>query len=398
MKKIIILLFYLLFFLFPLGLIGRIKLSQNVFVTPQDIIVAFIFFITITYRFIKKTNYKPDNFLRYQLLFAIFGVLSLVANSLIFHDINFPVSLLYAIRYIVYLNLLTIGPLWSDIKNIRLVIIMSGAVTLIVGFIQFFFYNNLQNLFYLGWDNHLYRLFSSFLDPNYAGVFFVVYSFFLLSIVIREPFRRVYFHLIVAFFSLVAIYITYSRTALIALASGVVTFGIVKRKFKFIVIVLSILVFLVFLTSDTSVEGLNPLRTASTSERVKSMKEAVFISLQNPIFGVGFNAYRYAQVRIGARTTLGASISNADAGTDNSMFFVLATTGMIGLVLFVLSYYQLLKTLYDERKLIGYGLYCIAIALLVGSLFLNVMFYTPILTYFFVLISLRKSLFTTRGM
>ena len=103
---------------------------------------------------------------------------------------------------------------------------------------------------------------------------------------------------------------------------------------------------LLFVVSDTSVEGLNPFRTVSSGERLKSFNEGVYIFEKNSVLGVGFNTYRYAQVRYSIRNQIGAAGSNADAGTDNSWLFVAATTGIVGLVFFCLSYFYLLKSFF----------------------------------------------------
>jgi hypothetical protein len=292
-----------------------------------------------------------------------------------------------------YLSLIGIGSLMGKNGDERKVLTIAGLAVVVFGYLQYFFYYDLKYLYYLGWDNHLYRLFSSFLDPNFTGMFFSLFFLFLFSKVLNSKFKKSYKELFASFFTIIALYLTYSRTALVALLAGIVSITLFKGKLP--VLLLSMVAFFILLTtvSDTSIEGLNPFRTASTIERMISMKEALVISFDDPIIGSGFNAYRYAMLRHGFRNSRGAAVSNADAGTDNSFLFVTATTGIIGFVFFSLSYYFLLKKLFQERIGITIIPFCIVLSFLVGSFFLNALFYTPILIFVFTVISLRKNLF-----
>lgn len=393
MQRVTRILFYLLILSLPLGLILRIKIATNIYLIPQDIFVFSIFLIT-TINIIKKRKFEIGNkFVVFQLLFLITGGISLIVNFFIHGDINIFTSFLYLFRYLIYISLINISNLLKKDGSEYKVLITAGLIILILGFLQYFVYNDLKYLYYLGWDNHLYRLFSTFLDPNYAGVFYGLFLLFVVSIVFRVNLNNSYKELIIAFFTLIAVYLTYSRTALITLLAGVVAIAILKRKIRMLLLALITFGILLTIVSDTSIEGLNPFRTASTIERVISIKEASQIFTESPIIGIGFNAYRYAMLRHGFRSPIGASISNADAGTDNSLLFVMATSGIVGLIFFIFSYYFLLRKLFMERLEIGIMPFCIVIAFLSGCLFLNILFYTPILIFIFTIISMRERLF-----
>lgn len=393
-RKISVLLFLLLLFVFPLGLLFRIRIFQNAYIVPQDIIVFGIFIMTLSKLMTNKKIIFKNKFILFQLLFLLSGGISLILNSFMHNNVNFIVSFLYLLRYVTYLSVLNIGNLIGNIRREKIMLIITGFTVLVLGYLQYFFYYDLKSLYYLGWDNHLYRLFSSFLDPNYAGVFYVILFFVLASFVLRLNLKKSYAQLMLSFFTLIAIYLTYSRTALFSLLTGVITLGILSKKFVFMAVSLFFLLIMLITVSDTSIEGLNPLRTASSVERLISLKEVSNIISGSPVIGVGFNAYRYAQLRLGFRSPAGAAISNADAGTDNSFLFVLATTGVVGFTFFVFSYYFLLNELLKDRAKIGIMPFCIVVALIFGSMFLNVLFYTPIMTFLFLLISLRKKIFS----
>ena len=382
-EKIIQKLTLILIVIFPIGLLLRIKLSANVYVVPQDVIVGIIAVMTLYY-FIRRKRTPNSKFFKFQLLFVLVGVVSLIINYVLHTDVKFIQSLLYPLRYLAYLSLI-VAPLNSSLlKQMKMLILLSGTFIVVIGFWQFFFYYDLYKLFYLGWDNHLYRMFSTFLDPNFSGVFFVIFLFYLLWGITSNKFKYVYKEIIIAFCTLIAMYLTFSRTALMALFAGIISFAVLKKKMKEVLLVIVLLIAFLFLISDTHVEGLNPLRIASSSKRIDSVKESLDIISKNSVFGVGFNAFRYAQLRYGYRNEKGASWSNADAGTDNSFLFVASTTGIVGLTVYLISLYYLGKDTITKQKKIRIVLLPIMISVFAASLFTNVLFYTPILTFWFL--------------
>lgn len=374
--------------IFPFGLIFRLKLFANVQIVPQDVLVLSIFSL-IVLDYIRTRKF--DTFLKFQFLFLIIGIVSLVLNELIFKDINLTSAILYAIRYVSYICLIRVGSYFSKLNIIKYLVLASGVAFIIFGFFQYYFYNSLSWLWYLGWDNHLYRLFSTFFDPNFAGVFYVFFLFIIFYFQVGKRLSESYIYLLLMFFDFLAIIMTYSRTALIALVAGVFAFCILKRKLKVFFAILFFLIVSLLLLSDVMVEGLNPFRTASSTDRIVSLNNVSKIILNNPVIGVGFNGFADAQKRFGFRNPIGVSLSNADYGTDNSILFAFATTGIIGVILYIYSYFLLLKLLIKDNNAISIYLFCGLIALIFGGIFLNVLFYTPILSFVFITISLRKN-------
>src|SRR3989344_4212784 len=95
-------------------------------------------------------------------------------------------------------------------------------------------------LYYLGWDEHLYRLFSTFLDPNFAGAFFVLYFLFALNILIDSLKKQTkFFSLFIglmSFLALIAIFLTYSRSALLMLITGSFIFLFLNARRSFAIL------------------------------------------------------------------------------------------------------------------------------------------------------------------
>jgi O-antigen ligase len=281
----------------------------------------------------------------------------------------------------------------KDSLNKKLII--AGSVFVLLGFIQYLFYPDLRNLYYLGWDEHLYRLFSTFLDPNFAGAFLVLLIILLSDNIIRslKDKNKVILLSVLWAAVLISILLTYSRSAFIMLIVGMVVLLGLHKLYKFIAIGIVVFVGLFAIFANRDIEGLDPFRIASVEARVESMHAAIEIFSKNPIIGVGFNAYRYAQLRYGFRTEEKSLVSHADAGTDNSYLFVLATTGIIGFLIFIGIWINIVRKiirslnseLYAKAALASIG------ALLVNTIFINSLFYPPIMAWIFILVGLIGS-------
>lgn len=84
--------------------------------------------------------------------------------------------LLYLLRLLTYLTFLLYlyheKTLFKE--EIRVGSLTLGFAWLAMGFVQFIFVPDLRSLRWLGFDDHYYRLTSSFFDPNFAGLSFIL--------------------------------------------------------------------------------------------------------------------------------------------------------------------------------------------------------------------------------
>lgn len=391
MKIIFTILFFLFLIIFPTGELLRFKIADNVLLVPQDILIALMSLIVVIDFVSGKSKPKEKEFVLFSIIFIATGTISLIINSFFNPSYNFLVSLLYGVRYLLYLTIFFYQGLLFKNLNPNKWIMFSGFIVVVIGILQFLFYKDLGNLYYLGWDNHLYRLFSTFLDPNFVGIFYVVYFGFVLSRIKKiSDFKNNLVELTFLFLTFVAIYLTYSRSAFIALVVFIFSLFILNKRLKEFILILILLFGILFMVSDFKVEGLNPFRTFSSAERIKSAQNAISVIKDSPIFGVGFNAYRYAQIEHGFRTQQGTVKSNADAGTDNSFLFIIATTGIAGLITFISGYYFILRNLIQGKKFSDYAIYSSVVALFVGSFFVNSLFYIPIISFLFLVITFKE--------
>lgn len=387
-----------LIFSLPLGAITRFTLLPNFSVSFPDFISVLIFTI-VSYRFFITRKILNKKLFVLILGFIIVGFASLLLNLYWLTPSQFLISVSYLVRFIFYASIIfAFGFLGSSFnKTIPAKLIIAGLLFILFGLLQYFLYPNLRNLFYAGWDEHLYRLFSTFLDPNFAGAFLVLIFILVLENLIftfNEKGRiRVWFSLFLVVTS-IAIFLTYSRSAFIMLLVGVALLFFLHRLYRILVVATFGLLVAFVLFSNTNIEGLNPLRLVSFEARINSADEAFSIFLKNPFLGVGFNSYRYALKMFGFRVEQSSLLSNADAGTDNSYLFVLATTGILGLLFYIVFWLNVLRIVYKKISS-NYSLARVAfvsvVAVMVDTLFINSIFYTSIMAWLFILIGVTVS-------
>lgn len=385
-SKLVFLLYLLLLTIFPLGVLIRITPIANVNIYPQDLLVGLIFLITLIFYIKRGSRYK--NIFKSIFIFNIVAVISLIINSVWLSGMEFLISFSYLLRLDAYFSLLFLGLFGFNklqVKILKKMFLISSLSVVIFGFVQFVFYNNLRNLYYLGWDEHLYRMFSTFLDPNFAGLYLALLLIFLTGQFMGyKPNRKyLYPYLVLSGLTLIALILTYSRTAIVSFALAISIMMIYLNKIKIFVIFITILLFGVFYFSNLSVEGMNPFRIASSEARLESMREATQIILQSPIYGIGFNAYRYAQLEKGFRDQKLSELSNADAGTDNSFLFILATTGLIGFISYLYCWLNIVKSTRVLNLVYKASSIAVIVALFTGSFFINALFYMPIMLWVF---------------
>jgi len=173
----------LLFGVFSLGQLGRVSfLNQEInFYLYEPLLVIGFFYFFIKYRFKPLKLYYPS----YKVIFFFMASLlfSFFVNFFSFTVIQNLISSLYFIRLAIYL--LFFCYLFFHLKQIKLrfnnELLFLFIAVLITSFIQYFFYPDLQNLIYLGWDPHYNRMFGVFFDTSTAAAVFGLSFLFMIT-------------------------------------------------------------------------------------------------------------------------------------------------------------------------------------------------------------------------
>lgn len=400
-------LFTILLFMFPLGEITRFSLGSGISFSLNDVAVLIFTIFGLIYFFVKKENFKKSELLLPILFFSVAAFISIVLNSYWLKPSEMIVSSLYIVRWLAYAGIYFIVTRFeiNFKKKILNYMIIAGLIFCLIGYIQYFFYQNLRNLYYLGWDDHLYRMFSSFFDPNFTGAFLVLYllliSSFLFKSIVKKQRKKIMFFSLLSVITTIAIFLTYSRSALIMFVITFFTFFVVKTNKKWAIGFVIIVLFLILMIAPSvyKTENTNYFRVASTLARIESVNNALIIIRDNPLFGIGFNAYRYAQIKYSFREGEGAMVSHADSGTDNSFLFVFATSGIIGFLFYIYLISKIIRRSFSSFKykkneftqFISLIVFCSVIGIVFNSFFVNSLFFPFIMEWIWIIVGLKEN-------
>ena len=310
-----------------MGQLGRVSFfnQQINFYLYEAALLLNIFFLFLRYRF------QPFNDGRRKFL-PIFIFLGILTISLFFDFFKFTqfqnlVGLLYLLRlylYFVYFFYLR----YHTQKNKKFSIVIKNGffimaiLTITSTLIQYFLYPDLRNLFYQGWDPHLYRTFGVFFDTSIAAA---IFGIFLLTA--TNPIIKIIYLIMIA--------LSFSRSIYLGLSLTVIYLSIQQKNFKKIVFFLLFFVTLIFVIPKPSGEGVNLKRLYSINSRAIDYKEGIDVWKNKPTLGFGYNRIRY--VKKGDSVHSGATYST-------SFLTILVSSGLLGLISFMLVLWSLRKT------------------------------------------------------
>ena len=238
-------LFIIILILFPLGEFLRFDIGNNIAVKPLD----FLIFLTVSSWILVFRNKLKQYFNVKYLLFPLIGLIALLLNLSWLKPNEQLTAFLYLVRWVMYAGLAVVCISFPESfkKKIILFLFFDGLVIVFFGFLQYFFYNNLHNLYYLGWDPHMHRIFSTFLDPNFTGGFLVLYLIFTAGIIyeyMKKKQKTKQKKLIILglgsilLSTLIALFLTFSRSSLLMFIPASILFLTLIQKKKLIALML----------------------------------------------------------------------------------------------------------------------------------------------------------------
>lgn len=377
------------FITFSLGEVAKIQFPNSISVGFFDMAV-----VLLSLFYLKKIS-KGRFILKIPiLLFIAVSVFSLIINFFNYELNQILIGSLYLVRWVAYTGIyFTAVNLNKKGKEYVLKFMkFSGIAIVTIGYLQLIFYPSLKNLYYLGWDEHMHRMFSTFMDPNFAGVIFVL--FFVFFFVFKDELvNRKLLQYFILGSSFIAIVLTYSRGALVMLVVCALIYSILKRNWKIIAGTMGVLaIVFVILSPGFYIENTNLLRRASASQRLETSVQALGIFKKNPL-GVGFNTYRYAREKYGFIDTSRFGPSHSGAGVDNSLVLILVTSGIPGFIVYVFLLYKTFKL--GISRLSNNKMSVVLVVslggILVNSFFINSLLYSFSMAWIFLLAGLTES-------
>jgi hypothetical protein len=360
--------------LFPFGQLLAIRLSifnANIRLHPIDLVaLASVFCLSLR----NPPLPKVSKFLYGLLASALFSL----ALSLIFFDpAALAIGLLYFLRVFAYVaffvaiyNLVKARPQYK--KTLFYGLIIVSLEVGLLGLVQYLFLPDLRFLYALAWDDHLFRLAGTFLDPGFTGIILAFGAILSLGLYLKEKKKLPLFSFM---FLTVCLLLTYSRASFVAFLLGI---GILflKTRQKLVLSIAGLFILSMLFLPRPEGYGVRLERTHSIVSRLQNYSETASIFQKSPIFGIGFNNMCIArQVFLG-----GESLdSHACSGADSSILLILSTLGVLGLILTVFVAKEILSGL--TPNYFSYGFLACSLALVLHSQFVNSLFYPWVMGY-----------------
>lgn len=349
-------LFYLLLLIFPLGQLLR-GLYINDFLTTLVVLVWLI---------AKRPKYIFNDPLFKPLVYFAFAItLSLLVNHFRYPREDLLAASLYGIRFIIYAGLYFVA---KDLAKNRETIFKMLEIAVVavagVGLLQFIFIPDVSFLKVNEWDDHYFRLISTFLDPGFTGAILVLGM--ILVFARKSILKTAFLYLALA--------LTYSRASYLMYLTSFTTIAWFQKSTKlFVIAVIALMVTIPLLPASTG-EGTKLQRENSIFARLNNWKQTISVWKKNPLLGIGFNTYRY-ETNVAPESHSG--------GADNSLLLVLATTGTLGFA----AYVFLLKKTWE----MGDVVFKASLAgVIIHSMFNNTLFYPWVMEWLWILLALRS--------
>lgn len=387
----------LLFTSLLLGQLGGVSINSEITVYAHDLVMTF--FLIVSLILLSGKRWRKPELAGAITAFILVSVISLLINSLRFSPTELLTSALYLARWTLYAVIYAVvlqGIVASSVWLWGLYLFGSALAAL--GLIQYVWYPDLRNLYYLGWDPHFKRVFSALLDPNFASIIFVFTVF--LGVYLWTRVKRHLLILVFQFINLLALALTYSRSGYLAFLVGI-AIGLASRKrWKWGVLAGIIFLGSLLFLPRPGGEGVKLLRTSSALARVGNWQRGIELISRAPFWGHGFNTLRYLQQDRG-RSEDGENVSKAGAGLDSSLQFIWATTGIVGLAAYVWLLLKMASFAWRRvRRKSDQRLQRVYLAslgsLMVHSLFINSLFYPWVLLWLWILTAVAEKTISDR--
>lgn len=373
------------------GQLVRLPFTQSGAITLTDLAVAstVIVFI-IDALLIKKSLKIPKIIFTPFILFTLSATASTIVALNFFSLNQIAVSSLFLFRFIIYFLISvvaynSIGK--SSVEKWINALLIVGIIFAFLGFFQIIFFSNLSSLQAFGWDPHQMRLVSTLLDPNFSGCVFAIFAALSISFYLYKN-RKIYLFASAIF--IIAIIFTFSRSSYLAIATVVATVGFVKAPR---VLLISVAIFIIAFTAigqfRNRIIGALTIDETATA-RIESWQRAATIFKGNELLGVGFNTYRYAQANSGYFSFDNPLGGHSGAGSDSSILLVAATTGIVGLGLYLYLLVNIFRIFKNKARSnpLQLGALSAFLGLIVDSQFVNSLFFPQVMLILYFILGL----------
>jgi len=383
-KKIITFLIFVYFVVFIFGQIPGFIFNLEYPHLPTlhlaDAVVVLIWVLTLLNFHAFYTKFKLKKYIFTLIVILVFSqIISVAVNA----GLYIP-GLLYLVRFIAYINMIAVSRTIFSSKPKKTLLLQSlltiSVAIALLGWVQYVAIPDLTTLRLLMWDDHYYRLVSTFLDPTFTGILLVF------GVIISVNFwttTKKSLYIPITLLLLISLGFTYSRSSFLALFLALVYMICRRVKGRNILYALLILMVsassILLLPRGSGGEGVRLERVASIMLKIENSHQAIEVFSQQPLFGVGYNNI----CSINTGKMINEIYSHSCSGFDNGLLMILASTGIIG----TLSFGALGLALWSRSTHDIYGEIWKATIIAMGthSLFTNTLFYAWVMGWVFLL-------------
>ena len=392
------------------GLVGGLLIGQTIRaplpgqgggILLSDLLVIGVLLYALKIRLPAKEQETVWRTLALMLPFIVWALFTLLVNSWRYEAAQLAIAAAYWLRLAAYLLLLPalLALLVGRTAAVRWLVrgMMVVAICLVaLGLAQLVWLPDLRVLG-AGWDPHLGRMVSTWLDPNFLGLFFVFSGALATSVLAASRQRLLPGLGLLA--SALGLVMTESRSALVA---ALVTLGLLSpllmsrhrqwiAQHRLAVFLLGVsLSGLLILSAALLGQRALGLATgdATIALRFESLAAVWQLAQQHGLIGVGYNGYQFVAQEAGL---IARFSSHSRAGADSSLLTLWVTTGLAGVMLFLASWVTLARQLLQRWQagaplaLAGVGS---IVAVATHSLFVNSWLYAHLLVSLVVIVAL----------
>jgi len=384
------------------GEITRLPFGPGIGLLPNDLLLTGLMGIWITKQILQRRLCRT-RLLAPIATFIGIALLSLLMSLRAFEANQVVESALFLARFIVYIHIYFI--VFDEFKqkrhqkNLINIIILSGVLLVFAGLIQYKILPDFTAFEEFGWDPHIGRLLSTWFDPNFIGGLFGILGIGTLGWFIKNKEVKGYIQPVkIGLFLLfcLGLFLTFSRSAYLAFAAGAFVMLLIKDRKILIAGMIAVIILASFpgRAQDRILNTVDSAKSLLTETytlpdptarfRLDSWSRGLTLYKQNPVIGVGFNTYKHATFEQGLTIDQRRHDVN---GSDSTIITIMATTGTLGLLAYIWFFIGIFKIAFKQKSKILLGT---TILLLVHSIFVNSLLFTPILIYFYILIALSE--------
>jgi O-antigen ligase len=286
------------------------------------------------------------------------------------------VGLAYLLRLIMYISFFYL--LVTSTSEIKKMAYKSFWIFVILVplfcIIQYSLYPDLRNLYYLGWDPHLSRVFGSFFDSSVTGTILTLIFFWIL-VFIKDPIKKNASLILKLFLMLVVfilILLTYSRITYIEFILGIIWFCYAKIGLIKTAGLIGVFAALLILLPRPFGESVKLERIFTIQSRIEDYQQGIQLFLHNPIIGYGFDRLKYVR---------GIDVASHAGNYSSSFLTILVSSGILGFAGFIYFLSRLYMSIPKEMRVF-------LIIILAGSLFDNLFLDNFVLLTLFLILSI----------